>query len=195
MKTIEEKKKEKDLKDHSNPNDITINPSDDITAQPIRSYSMATSKQNYENFKKQTFSKTFVKNEEKIKKKEKKQKDKFFIESDINLSRPIRIKDLESQRKGLISERKIILEENEDYEKSINKDVIDKEVKRRLTMNNFCNLKKNSTESDINFKESDHKNIKSNPSASDVTILNNRPKLNIIEEEESNLVNYLNFRP
>ncbi len=57
-------------------------------------------------------------------------------ESDIKLSKPVIISNLEAdiKRAPLRGEKKIILEENEDYEESFIKEGMDEIVKRRLTM-------------------------------------------------------------
>jgi hypothetical protein len=61
---------------------------------------------------------------------------RMLAESDIRLSRPVIISNLEAENKRtpLRGEKKIILEENEEYDESFLKEGVDEIVKRRLTV-------------------------------------------------------------
>ena len=140
------------------PHDNSLNYSS-YTPPKTRSYSMATSNLDHQNdneiflvnkkdivergsIKKQN-AKTFLEikktqdNSNLIKKRSSTLR--MLEESDIRLSRPVIISNLEadSKRTPLRGEKKIILEENEEYEESFIKEGMDEMVKRRLTIHPF----------------------------------------------------------
>lgn len=83
---------------------------------------------------------------------------RMLEESDIKLSKPVIISILEAENKRtpLRGERKIILEEKEDYEESFVKEDMDEIVKRRLTAHPLREKRK--TDEGVLYKDKDKQN-------------------------------------
>jgi hypothetical protein len=116
--------------------------------------------QNFQNFEKNknNFT-TFIDNDYKTKRKRSTTL-MMLAESDIKLSKPLIISNLETEikRTPLRGEKKIILEENEDCEESFVKENMDDIVKRRLTMYPIRGNKKNKNEENNLIKKMNLKN-------------------------------------
>lgn len=91
----------------------------------------------------------------------------LLAESDIRLSRPVVISNLEADKKRtpFLGEKKIILEENPEYEESFAKEDVNEMVKRKLTMIPMVKTKNNSFKLDKDSND-DNNNIE-NPEEGD----------------------------
>jgi phosphatidylinositol 4-kinase B len=125
-------------------------------------------------------------------------------ESDIRLSKPVIISNLEAdiKRAPLRGEKKIILEENEDYEESFIKEGMDDMVKRRLTMHPMNNkrysskiLDENPVNKSASILRTEDQDIINIKTRGRVTTYEPVRKNNLLEENESREVIIVESKP